>query len=191
MRYGSIIVDPPWEYPRGLWQRKKSQAASHYPTMLVEEIKALPVPQLAEANAFCWMWIPTYHLIRGIGADVMSGWGFRPITTLVWCKRRIGLGKYIRNAHEQVLLGVRGRVEFKAKDQGSWFVAPRGRHSSKPKELHRVVERCCHGPYLEMFAREAPPREGWSYWGNELLKGENVIEITPAGAFVCPESLAS
>ena len=46
------------------------------------------------------------------------------------------------------------------------FEAPRGRHSQKPEESYRRIERVSPGPRAEIFAREK--REGWDVWGNEV-----------------------
>jgi len=45
-------------------------------------------------------------------------------------------------------------------------LAPRGRHSEKPREVrHRIEELFGKYDRLEMFAREHP--RGWDVWGNE------------------------
>jgi MT-A70 len=38
-------------------------------------------------------------------------------------------------------------------------------HSRKPDELYDIIEACCPGPYLELFARGS--RKGWRSWGNQ------------------------
>jgi N6-adenosine-specific RNA methylase IME4 len=58
--------------------------------------------------------------------------------------------------------------------------APVGRHSEKPDEVRRRIERLVQGPYLELFARKPVP--GWTTWGNE---------IAPESAATNPEALAS
>jgi len=179
MKFKTIVADPPWQYPNAtLWQRPVSVPDEHYPTLTLEQIKSLPVPTVAEKNCALWLWIPTYHLIRGIGVEVVEHWGFRPMTTMIWCKRQIGLGHYLRNAHEPILLAVKGKYPFKVKDQRTWFVSDRTRHSGKPNKAFHIIERCSHGPFLELFARkgdnniselffELSPEE-WVYWGNEI-----------------------
>jgi hypothetical protein len=53
--------------------------------------------------------------------------------------------------------------------------APVGRHSEKPAEAHKRIERLTDGPYLELFAREA--RDGWTCWGNEIPRDRFVIPV--------------
>jgi N6-adenosine-specific RNA methylase IME4 len=47
MRYGVIYADPPWHWKA--WSKKGTgrAAVSHYDTMSVDEIKAVPVWDLA------------------------------------------------------------------------------------------------------------------------------------------------
>lgn len=81
---------------------------------------------------------------------------------------QIGLGQYMRHAHEWLLLGTRGKamVPEPANRMPSVIFAPRTKHSRKPIEAYRLIESTSPGPRLEMFARE--PRDGWSVFGNEV-----------------------
>jgi N6-adenosine-specific RNA methylase IME4 len=81
---------------------------------------------------------------------------------------QIGLGQYMRHAHEWLLLGTRGdaMVPEPADRMPSVIFAPRTRHSEKPQEAYTLIERASPGPRLEIFARE--PRDGWTVWGNEI-----------------------
>ena len=45
--------------------------------------------------------------------------------------------------------------------------APVGKHSAKPHEVYRLIEKMYPGQqYLELFARGK--RKGWSSYGNEV-----------------------
>ncbi|MEQ8278354.1 MAG: MT-A70 family methyltransferase [Deltaproteobacteria bacterium] len=88
--------------------------------------------------------------------------------------QQIGMGSYVRVAHELCLVCTRGGMTAakEARGESSVIIAPRAEHSRKPDELLAKVEKLNPGPYLELFARR--DREGWAHWGNEL--GE---ETTP------------
>ena len=60
----------------------------------------------------------------------------------------------------------RGRAPILYRSQPTWLYAPKQDHSHKPEEVYAVIERCSHGPYLELFARRKRP--GWQAWGNEV-----------------------
>lgn len=161
-----VVADPPWDFKGGLWQRQSTRPSSHYNTLNTEDICRLPVSSLAAAGSYLFLWCTNRHLLQGDARQVCEAWGFRPITTMAWLKT-MGLGYYIRNAHENVLFGVRGRPgQFKKKDMVSYFGKRTKRHSEKPAYFYRMLEEYIDGPYLELFAREK--RSGWTCWGDEI-----------------------
>jgi N6-adenosine-specific RNA methylase IME4 len=168
--FRTVVADPPWAFPNEAnWDRPASRASAHYDTLDIKALSRLPVADVTASGkegTALWLWTPTHHLIRGLAYELAEAWGFRPMTTLIWAKPQMGLGHYLRNAHENVLLAVRGKYKLRVKDQLSWFIAPRRRHSSKPDEFYSIVERCSHGPYLELFGRTERP--GWVVWGDEI-----------------------
>jgi N6-adenosine-specific RNA methylase IME4 len=167
-RYATVLADPPWDI-----QQKSSTSTGgrrlgadhHYNLMPVEEIAALPVGEkLAAQDAHLWLWVTNASLFAG--KHVMESWGFRYRSILTWIKPRFGLGQYLRNQTEHLLLGVRGCAPIQFRGQGSWLYAPLQEHSHKPEEQYAVIERCSPGPYLELFARRR--RHGWHSWGNQV-----------------------
>jgi N6-adenosine-specific RNA methylase IME4 len=48
----------------------------------------------------------------------------------------------------------------------SYFIHPRGKHSSKPEQVRDIIERGSPGPYLELFGRRRV--DGWTVWGNQI-----------------------
>jgi len=170
MKYRAIVADPPWRYESGCWQRQRSKAAAHYDTLPTDDICALPVPTILADDAYLFLWTTSRHVLTGAATQVAEAWGFRPLTTLVWDKPRMGLGFYVRNCHELVVFGVHGKPgPFKDKGLRSVFRADVQQHSCKPDELYQLVEKATDGPYIDLFARAAP--EGWSIWGEGLLDG--------------------
>jgi len=89
---------------------------------------------------------------------------------------QIGLGQYLRGAHELLLFFTRGKgqaptVWNEARNVPSVIRARRTRHSAKPVEAYELIERVSAGPRVEFFARAG--REGWTSWGNESPEGED------------------
>ena len=158
--FRTILADPPWD----IGQKGRYGASTHYLVMSLERIKRLPVAQLAEANAHLYLWV----INRGIreGIDVMEAWGFTYRSPLTWIKPRMGLGAYLRNQTEHLLLGTRGQAPVKFRGQGTWLYAPVQEHSHKPEEQYAIIQRLSDGPYLELFARRRQP--GWFVWGNQV-----------------------
>lgn len=161
--YSTIVADPPWQYN----QRGHYGAVNHYSLMSLKDIMAMPVGELAADNAVCWLWV-TNSTIEA-GHEVLRKWGFSPKAVLTWFKFRpqLGLGMYLRNDTEHILLAVKGKMPIHVKNQPSWFIAPTARHSEKPAEFYSIAERCYPGGNrLELFARKRQP--GYDVWGDEI-----------------------
>jgi N6-adenosine-specific RNA methylase IME4 len=80
----------------------------------------------------------------------------------------IGMGHYVRGAHEHVIVATRGQATRLVADRGvpSVLLAPRGKHSAKPEAFRELVDRLTgRRPVLELFARSSRP--GWTAWGDQ------------------------
>jgi len=152
-RFHVIVADPPWRYESG--------GDLPYPTMDAQEIKALPVSEVAAADAVLWLWTTNAHL--RLAFEVVEAWGFEYKTMLTWVKDRMGTGEWLRGQTEHCLLAARGRPVFRRGESTTVLPAPRREHSRKPEEFYRLVEELCPGMRLEMFAREQ--RVGWQAHG--------------------------
>ncbi len=169
-KYKTILADPPWD----IQQKGKSRGAiKHYNLMTLERIKAMPISDLAEENAHCWLWVTNATLEAGF--DVLRAWGFTPRSIYTWVKPRLGLGVYLRNSTEHLLLGTRGKAPIQFKGQMNWGFMPLQDHSQKPEEVYGIIERCSEGNYLELFARR--PRHGWDIWGNEVASDVKIRDF--------------
>ncbi len=167
MSHRVILADPPWYYKaEGMGQRSQSRASNKYPCIPTQQICQFQAQRFAAEDAYLFLWSTNHHLLHGDATRVVKAWGFRPITFRVWLKPSAGIGYYWRNAHENLVLGVRGRPgQFELTNILTWFHAPRRAHSQKP-ELYQEIETWTGGPYLELFARE--PQPGWTSWGNQV-----------------------
>jgi len=87
--YSTIVADPPWHYDSRVieWGRTEPMP---YSTMSIEDITALPVRDLASPGSHLYLWTTNRYLEASY--SVARGWGFDPITALVWCKEPHGLG---------------------------------------------------------------------------------------------------
>jgi N6-adenosine-specific RNA methylase IME4 len=166
--FSIILADPPWRFTSNSEAKPGRNARRHYPCMTDAEIAALPVRDVAAGDALVLMWTTAPMLARSM--PIMSAWGFRYVSQLVWVKHAIGTGFWARNRHEIVLIGKRGRFACPrpAPFGDSVIVADRREHSRKPDSLHAMVESVLAWrdlPKVELFARA--PRAGWTAWGNE------------------------
>ena len=159
-KYKTILADPPWD----IQQKGAYGAVNHYDLMTLDRIKAMPIADLVEDDAHCWLWVTNGTLRAGF--DVLEAWGFTPRSVFTWVKPRFTLGVYLRNATEHMLFGTRGKAPVLFKSQPTWGFYPLQSHSHKPEEQFAIIERVSPGPYLELFARRKQP--GWDVWGNEI-----------------------
>ena len=157
-----IEADPPWQ----LEQTGHRGTVRNYPTMATSAILAMgqAVGQRAAKNSFLLLWAINSMLPEAF--EVMKAWGFTYKTCLTWVKEgAFGTGFYFRGATEHCLLGAKGHPMVQSHSQRSYFLARKGKHSEKPDEFYKIVERTFQGPYISLFSRKK--RTGWSTWGNE------------------------
>lgn len=192
--YGALYIDPPWQFKTWtshLW-RSAAEAGrnpeSHYPTMSIEALKALPVPSIMADNCAVFMWVtwPTFPDALELG----KAWGLTYKTcAFLWAKTtksahgrfvdlahaanwHMGMGYWTRANTEPCLLFVKGKPARKSKSVRQLVVSPVQEHSKKPDSIYKRIEQLVDGDYCELFARQAYP--GWDRWGNEV---ESTVEL--------------
>ncbi len=162
-KFRTILADCPWDVE----QKGARGAIQHYNLLTLDQLKSMPVSELAEDDAHLWFWVTNATLRAGY--DVIESWGFTPRSPLTWIKPRFTLGVYLRNATEHLIFATKGKAPVQFRSQPTWMFAPLQDHSHKPEEQFAVIERISPGPYLELFARRQPPSgKDWSVWGNEV-----------------------
>jgi N6-adenosine-specific RNA methylase IME4 len=173
-RFATILADPPWQFANRTGKiAPEHRRLSRYGTMTLEEIRALPVPDIVTPTAHLYLWCPNALLPEGL--NVMREWGFAYKSNIVWHKVRKdggsdgrGVGFYFRNVTELILFGVRGknaRTLAPARRQVNLLGTRKREHSRKPDEQYSIIESCSSGPFLELFGRGV--RKGWTTWGNQ------------------------
>ena len=193
-KYQVIYADPPWDFTKSsfilrkggfnlnsLKTEVKKDWEKVYPTLSKEEIESLPIRDITEKDAICFMWTTDTHLPDAI--KIMKSWGFNYKTiAFVWVKKEKS-GKQVRmmapwtnKGAEICLLGTKGQMTkyLGARNIAQVVEATRANHSKKPdiiaEEIVRMFPNC---ERIELFARDAKP--GWDVWGNEV---ENDIQMT-------------
>lgn len=162
--YPVIYADPPWRYEHAKTENRAIE--NQYPTMTLDDICALKVPELATPDAVLFLWATSPKLAEAM--MVLEAWGFTYRTSMVWVKDQIGMGYYARQRHELLLIATRGEppVPEPAGRPDSVVEAPRAEHSEKPATFYDVIERMYpEFSKIELFCRSA--RDGWAVWGNQ------------------------
>jgi N6-adenosine-specific RNA methylase IME4 len=195
-KYGVFYVDWAWKWTAysgtsGLHRSPER----HYATMALKEMLELVplIAALAADDCTLFTWVPGTHdleaheLLRAL--KVACGFEFVRSDAFVWVKLlrppspeeerlyaagfctgeenlRMTKGTWSRCEAEKCWLATKGEPTRLNMDVREVVFAPRGRHSEKPDEVRRRIERLVAGPYLELFARKEVP--GWTTWGNEI-----------------------
>lgn len=161
--YDVIVIDPPWPMEKIERDVAPNQVKFDYPTMTVDEIKALEIPCADDCHV--WLWTTQKYLPNAL--DVLKSWNLKYVCTFVWHKpggfQPFGLPQF--NC-EFCLLARRGNPIFiSLKAFHTCFNAPRKGHSVKPEEFYEMIKRATGGRRLDMFSRR--PIEGYDSWGKE------------------------
>lgn len=172
-----IMADPPWTFR--LWGKASEKSAeAHYNLMSMEDIKALPVGDLATSDAVLWLWATAPMLDQAY--DVARGWGFNVKTSGVWIKRTVngklrwGNGYRLRSCHEPFLIATIGNPKT-PRNIPSAFDGLAREHSRKPEEAYRLAEMMVpNGKRLELFSRTRRP--GWDVFGDEVDMYKEVVK---------------
>jgi N6-adenosine-specific RNA methylase IME4 len=184
-KYDVIYADPPWSFNDKMGKPGAAYAHSlsdQYPTMHIDDIKALDVKSITNKDAWCFLWVTSGNLQEGL--DVMKAWGFKYKTVaFVWMKKSVtGKQLYLMSksstmaACELCLVGKRGKPKKFSNVVKQDINAPRGKHSAKPLETYDRIEQLV-GPdakKIELFARVT--KEGWNCLGN-AIDGKDIRQI--------------
>ena len=174
--YSLIMADPTWHFKT---RSKKGDAKSpqaKYRTMTLDEIKAMPVADLAAKDCHLWLWCTNPNIPEAL--EVMAAWGFTFSTAGHWPKitkngkLAFGTGYVFRGAGEPYLIGKRGKPKNTRGTRSVIFGQVR-EHSRKPDEVYAEAERWMpNATRMDLFSRQR--REGWHCWGDQadLFEGK-------------------
>jgi N6-adenosine-specific RNA methylase IME4/ParB-like chromosome segregation protein Spo0J len=188
--YSVLYIDPPWEfevYSKATGSGRSAE--SHYSTMSLEDMKALPIQKLMNEDCAVFLWTTWPTLAEAL--ELACAWGLTYKTCAFnWVKMNknqtekpfTGMGYWTRANSEPCLLFTRGNPSRQAKDVAQAFMdwadetvaTPIGPHSEKPAAIYERIEALLDGPYCEVFAREC--RDGWASIGNEI-DGRDIREV--------------
>ena len=152
-KYNIIYADPPWSYKDKALAGNRG-ACCKYPVMSIEDIKNLPVKDIADDNCILFMWVTFPKLNECF--DIIKSWGFDYKTVaFTWVKKYrngdnfMGMGRWTRANAEVCLLATKGKPK---------------RLSKSVRQL--TIELCGDLPKIELFARIKS--DNWDVWGNEV-----------------------
>ncbi|MFT8889769.1 MAG: MT-A70 family methyltransferase [Ethanoligenens sp.] len=192
-KYAVALIDPPWHYFASSSKQSRRATETHYPTLSIASIRALPVGELADTDCALFLWITAPMLPELPG--ILEAWSFSYKTVaFVWIKlnRKTpslfwGMGNWTRANAEYCVLAVKGHPKRVSAAVHQVIVSPVEEHSKKPDEVRdRIVHLMGDVPRVELFARQRTP--DWDAWGNEVesdiqlpgWKGEAFCATSPS-----------
>jgi N6-adenosine-specific RNA methylase IME4 len=170
-KYQAIIIDPPWPMPKiEREERPRQDEELDYPTMSLDEIKALPVGDLAQPDAHIYLWVT--HKFLPFGLELLDAWDFRYQCVMTW-RKNVGITPFSwMYDTEHVLFGRRGNLPLEQLGLRLSFDAPVAGHSIKPDVFYERVTAASPGPRLDMFP--GVEHDGFEPWGLEATHRVNV-----------------
>ena len=160
-----MYADPPWNYGNsGL--DDYGHAERHYPTMSIEELGKLGVPDIVEENSVLFIWT-TSPLLEDC-FRVIRMWDFKYKTSFIWNKIKHNFGYYNSVRHELLLVCTKGScLPDNSKLFNSVQSIERKAHSEKPDEFREIIDTLyTKGKKIELFSRKKV--KGWDVWGNQV-----------------------
>lgn len=190
-KYQVIYADPPWDYGGKMQYDKTtikdenigfakkifvSSASFQYPTLKLNQLKALNVDSISDKNCVLFMWTTGPQLANAV--ELGEAWGFEYKTVaFVWDKMVHNPGRYTLSQTEFVLAFKKGRFPTPrgARNIKQLLSIPRGKHSEKPTEvIDGITKMFPSQDKIELFARKN--YVGWDNWGLEAPDTKIIME---------------
>lgn len=170
--YNRIAIDCPWDFENYSEKGEAKGPRAQYETMSLDEIRRLPVWELADVNCLLLHWVPAPLILEA--TRVPNDWGFTVRSFFHWRKvfpsgrPAMGCGYRVRSMGELCIVATKG--EPKHKPFPGDFAGVRRSHSQKPEEFYQLIDRCCLRlkRRADVFGRQSRP--GWDVFGNEATK---------------------
>src|SRR5262249_52731461 len=92
--FHAVVADPPLKFKVRSPKGEGLSASRHYRVMRFDEIMALPVADIAAADAWLFLWVPSPFILRI--EELMTAWGFEYSgKAFCWVKlKRSGVGYF-------------------------------------------------------------------------------------------------
>ncbi|MGV1791015.1 MT-A70 family methyltransferase [Rhizobium sp. A37_96] len=169
--------DVPWQ--QEAWSDETGQDKGlPYPSMTVDELMALCAGDRSPftQDAILYFWTTTNRLDDAL--RIIKAWGFAYVSMITWDKVNIGMGRWVRDRTEHLLICKRGNfpgIDLYTAKPESLYSEVKTEHSRKPVWFAEEIERLYPDMRkLELFQRKESLQPGdirlngkWEFWGNQ------------------------
>ena len=172
-KWSVVMCDLPIEFNN---KSIRGSSTNNYDTIPLEKLKLgiinnQDVRELFDNDCVIFAWFQASTIFSA--KDILASWGFECKTNIVWAKKRIGTGTWLKNTHEHLVIAVRGSMPTPAERVLS-IQQPETtynkQHSAKPHQFYTLIETLYpERKYLDLFSRYKHNRH-WTTFGNELKK---------------------
>ena len=172
-KYNIIYADPPWSFKHYSDKGRDRSPANYYRLQNIEDLKKMPVNNLAADNCILFMWVTHPFLEKSM--DIIKAWGFKYKTVgFTWVKKNKksdswfwGMGYWTRANSELCLIATKGSPSRKSSSVHELVCTRIEEHSKKPDMVKdKIVELMGDVSRIELFARTKT--KGWDVWGDEI-----------------------
>ncbi len=158
-KFGCLYANPPWP---GSDENKALLAA----------LSKMPIEMLMGMDAHLHLWATNDSLFYAKRA--LENWGFE-LKSCLLCLNSAGRpGDYWAEAHEYLLLGVRGNLALQEHGLKSWMRSGRDSVGTATDRVRKLIERVSPGPYLELFGRREA--SNWTIYNTSI---ESTVDSKP------------
>jgi N6-adenosine-specific RNA methylase IME4 len=175
--------DAPWQ--QEAWSDETGQDKGlRYPSMTVDELMALCAGERSPftRDAVLYFWATTNRLHHAL--NIIEAWGFDYVSAITWDKVNIGMGRWVRDRTEHLLICKRGNfpgIDLYTAKPESLYSETKTEHSRKPVWFAEEIERLYPDMRkLELFQRKDSLQPGdvrlngrWDFWGNQAGSPES------------------
>lgn len=163
-RFACVYADLPWVSDAAV-EGSETTGLEHF----LNSMKEMPIQNLVEDAAHIHLWATNETLFAA--KQVMEAWGF-VFKACLLCLSGLGKqGEYWVEAHEFLLLGVRGELPLMERTMNSFMRVERAPDGCPAERVRKIIERVSPGPYLELFGRT--PASGWTIYSNFIKDASN------------------
>jgi N6-adenosine-specific RNA methylase IME4 len=175
--YAVGYCDVPWQ--QEAWSDETGQDKGlPYPSMTVDELMSLCAGDRSPftQDAILYFWTTTNRLADAL--RIIGAWGFTYVSMITWDKVNIGMGRWVRDRTEHLIICKRGNfpgIDLYTPKPESLYSEVKTEHSRKPVWFAEEIERLYPDMRkLELFQRKESLQPGdirlngkWDFWGNQ------------------------
>lgn len=149
-KYQTIVIDPTWSKNKS---KKSTQESTNYPVLTADQIRKLPIKDIADPNCHVYLWASHEYLLDAF--IIFKTWKVKFHCLLTWVKNTGPTPVGWTFSTEHCLFGVMGDFESIKKGVRVDFSADAIDQSPKPERFYEIVKEVSPEPRIVLFGKES------------------------------------